>query len=160
MISRAKWIFLIGFWCAAAMAEDDSGLRMQPRWSSDGALTVHLSNWSKVPISLSAVEARLGEGGHRECLWRGSDAASIGPTEARTVTLASATAVRSCLNKVPGLKGLVLARSRFSVATQANTPQAEVRLAAISIEVKVQQFKRRHSARSSFDLLRSEGGQP
>jgi hypothetical protein len=160
MISKAKWIFLIVFWCAAAVAEDDSGLRMQPRWSADGALTVHLSNWSKVPISLSAVEARLGEGGLRECLWRGSEAVSIGPTEARTVTLASATAVKSCLNKAPGLKGLVLARSRFGIAAKADTPPPAARLAAISIEAKVEQFKRRHTARSSFDLLRSEGGQP
>jgi hypothetical protein len=160
MISKAKWIFLIGFWCAAAVAEDDSGLRMQPRWSADGALTVHLSNWSKVPISLSAVEARLGEGGHRECLWRGSASVSIGPTEASTVTVASATAVRSCLNKAPGLKGLVVARSRFRVADGADMPKPAARLAAVTLEARVEQFKRRHTARSSFDLLQSEGAQP
>ena len=126
-------------WTIASHAAGFSGIQTVPSWNQSGNLVVEVSNWSKIPVSVSQLTANLPGNGGQSCQWSSNQRIEMGPTQKKVVVLANRTAAQTCLRTRARLRTVNMQAIRFAPVISGDSASlAESAADALTIEARVE----------------------
>jgi hypothetical protein len=131
-------------------AAEFHGLDTQPQWSERGALSIQITNWSKLEVPIGPLTVSLGAGTAQPCRWNVDGGGKLLPTKRRVVSIADEKAVGECLGRLKQPVKNVAAALRFAHIPRGQ--EAKANRPVLHIEAEVSHGDRKLRALSHWSL--------